>query len=99
MELFYYDLCNELNRYILLEELHSVIVLYKVQKVSGELKINDYESSELRYFEINYLPALEKRAEGDTQRITKTYYQNIRLERNATENRLNNNPSKKNLDL
>jgi ADP-ribose pyrophosphatase YjhB (NUDIX family) len=42
--------------------LHSVIVLYLAKSVSGQLLIMDDESSELKFFNFDNLPALESRA-------------------------------------
>ena len=46
------------------DELHTVIVLFEALRVSGELSINDGESSELRYFNLSLLPMLESRAQA-----------------------------------
>ena len=45
------------------DETYTVIVLYKAVGVSGELRINDGESSCLKFFPLNALPELESRAE------------------------------------
>ena len=42
--------------------LHSVIVLFQAESVSGQLHIMDDESTELKYFDFDNLPALESRA-------------------------------------
>lgn len=44
------------------DELYSVAVLYLANNVSGELKITDNESFELKYFSKGELPDLESRA-------------------------------------
>lgn len=44
------------------DELYSVVVLYLANGVTGDLKITDDESFELKYFAKNELPALESRA-------------------------------------
>lgn len=46
------------------DEVHTVIVLFEALRVSGELSINDGESSELRYFNLSLLPMLESRAQA-----------------------------------
>lgn len=44
------------------DELYSVVALFLAEGVSGDLKITDGESTELRYFHKNDLPPLESRA-------------------------------------
>lgn len=44
------------------DELYSVVALFLAEGVSGDLKITDGESTELRYFHKNDLPLLESRA-------------------------------------
>lgn len=44
------------------DELYSIIVLYLANDVTGDLKICDGESFELKYFGKNEMPALESRA-------------------------------------
>ncbi len=44
------------------DELYSVVVLYKAEQVYGKLAINDNESFLLKYFSLDNLPTLEKRA-------------------------------------
>lgn len=44
------------------DELYSVIALYLANGVTGNLKINDGESLELKYFSRDELPKLESRA-------------------------------------
>ena len=51
------------------DETYTVIVLYKAHGVSGELKINDGESSRLEYFALDDLPPLESRAQYVIDRI------------------------------
>lgn len=46
------------------DQIHTVIVLYEAIEVKGELRINDNESKELKYFNFNSLPELESRAEN-----------------------------------
>ena len=43
------------------DETDCVIVLYKVENYNGELKINDDESKELKFFSLDDLPKLESR--------------------------------------
>ena len=51
------------------DELDCVIVLYKVSNYNGELKINDGESKELKFFSLNNLPELESRAKAIIDKI------------------------------
>lgn len=44
--------------------MHTVIVLYEAIEVEGDLQINDNESKELRYFNLDTMPELESRAES-----------------------------------
>lgn len=44
------------------DETYSVVVLYLANNVTGNLKITDGESFELKYFSKNELPSLESRA-------------------------------------
>lgn len=46
------------------DQMHTVIVLYKAIEVEGDLQINDNESKELRYFNLDAMPELESRAES-----------------------------------
>lgn len=46
------------------DELYSVVVLYLANNVTGNLKITDGESFELKYFGKNELPVLESRAKA-----------------------------------
>lgn len=45
------------------DELYSVVALYLAKGVTGELKITDGESNDLRFFGKDELPTLECRAE------------------------------------
>lgn len=45
------------------DELYSVVALYIADGVTGDLKITDNESFELKYFGKDELPVLESRAE------------------------------------
>lgn len=45
------------------DELYSVVALYIAEGVTGDLKITDNESFELKYFGKDELPVLESRAE------------------------------------
>ena len=51
------------------DELDCVIVLYKVSNYEGELKINDDESKELKFFSLDNLPELESRAKAIIDKI------------------------------
>lgn len=44
------------------DESYSVIALFKTTKFEGDLKINDWEGLDLKFFSINRFPNLEKRA-------------------------------------
>ena len=44
------------------DELYSVVALYLAKSVSGEMKITDGESNDLRFFGKEELPTLENRA-------------------------------------
>lgn len=44
------------------DKMCCVIVLFKVEKYDGKIKINDCESKELKFFDLNNLPKLESRA-------------------------------------
>ena len=46
------------------DEVDCVITLYKVQNYSGDLRINDNESTKLQFFSLDNLPALESRAKA-----------------------------------
>lgn len=45
------------------DELYSVVTLFQAEDISGELRITDGESFQLRYFGKDELPVLESRAE------------------------------------
>ncbi len=51
------------------DEVDCVIALYKVQNYSGDLKINDDESTELKFFSLDNLPELESRAKAIIDKI------------------------------
>lgn len=51
------------------DKLWTVIVLFKVLKYSGILKISDDESNAIRFFSLNNLPIMEPRAERIIQKI------------------------------
>ena len=51
------------------DKMCTVIVLFKVANYSGKLKVSDNESTELRFFPLSSLPALESRAEKIIRRI------------------------------
>ncbi len=51
------------------DELDCVIALYKVSNYAGELKINDGESRELKFFPLDNLPELESRAKAIIDKI------------------------------
>ena len=51
------------------DEVDCVIALYKVKNYSGELGINDGESTKLRFFPLDKLPELESRAKAIIDRL------------------------------
>ena len=51
------------------DELDCVIALYKVSNYAGELKINDGESRDLKFFPLDKLPELESRAKAIIDKI------------------------------
>ena len=51
------------------DEVDGVIALYKVKNYSGELGINDGESTKLRFFPLDSLPELESRAKAIIDRL------------------------------
>ena len=51
------------------DELDCVIALYKVLNYEGELKINDGESKQLKFFSLDSLPELESRAKAIIDKI------------------------------
>lgn len=44
------------------DELYTVTALYLAENVSGELRVNDCESTDIGFFAFNELPVLESRA-------------------------------------
>ena len=52
------------------DETYTVIVLYRAINVTGELKINDFESHKLQYFPLDRLPELESRARYVIDRLS-----------------------------
>lgn len=44
------------------DELYSVVSLWLAKEVTGDLHINDNESDELKFFNLNNLPTMESRA-------------------------------------
>lgn len=53
------------------DKLCTIIVLYKCKDYSGKLKINDDESIELKFFDLNNLPIMESRAYNIFKKIKK----------------------------
>lgn len=51
------------------DKMCTVIVLFKVMKYNGTLKISDNESKSLQFFPLTDLPIMEKRAEMIVQKI------------------------------
>ena len=56
------------------DELYSVVALYLAKGVTGELKITDGESNDLRFFAKDELPTLECRAETMIKWLIKNDY-------------------------
>lgn len=56
------------------DETYTVIALYLAEEVAGELKINDDESKELKYFSFDNLPELESRAKYIIDWLKKSNY-------------------------
>lgn len=46
------------------DKMCTVIILFKVLNYSGEIKVSDNESKELRFFSLNSLPQMESRAQA-----------------------------------
>ena len=51
------------------DEVDCVITLYQARNYSGELNINDEESTQLKFFSFDNLPQLESRAESIINKI------------------------------
>ena len=51
------------------DEVDCVIALYQVKNYNGKLNINDNESTKLKFFPLNKLPKLEKRAKAIIAKI------------------------------
>jgi len=49
--------------------MHTVIILFEAIRVKGEIRINDGESTELKFFGLNALPELESRAQLAMERL------------------------------
>ena len=59
---YYYKYPND-------DELDCVIALYQVKNYSGQLNINDGESTKLQFFSLDNLPQLESRAKAIIDKI------------------------------
>lgn len=59
------------------DKMYTVIVLFKVLNYDGEIKVNDNESKELKFFSLNNLPPLESRAETIINKIKNNELKNI----------------------
>ena len=57
------------NNYPNDDELDCVIALYQVKNYSGQLNINDGESTKLQFFSLDNLPQLESRAKAIIDKI------------------------------
>ncbi len=51
------------------DKLWTVIVLFKVEKYTGKIKVSDNESNKLNFFPLNNLPNLESRAKAIIEKI------------------------------
>ncbi len=51
------------------DKLWTVIVLFKVEKYTGKIKVSDNESNKLKFFPLNNLPNLESRAKAIIEKI------------------------------
>ncbi|MBO4635716.1 MAG: NUDIX hydrolase [Clostridiales bacterium] len=51
------------------DEMDTVIVLFSVRDYSGTLRINDGESTELKFFSLDHLPVLESRAAAILEKV------------------------------
>ena len=51
------------------DKMCTVIILFKVLNYSGEIKVSDNESKELRFFSLNSLPQMESRAQAIIDKI------------------------------
>ena len=51
------------------DKLCTVIVLFKVKNYSGTVKVSDRESKELKFFALDKLPNMEKRAQAIIDKI------------------------------
>ena len=51
------------------DKLCTVIVLFKVKNYSGTVKVSDKESKELKFFALDKLPTMEKRAQRIIDKI------------------------------
>lgn len=51
------------------DKMCTVIILFKVLNYSGEIKVSDNESKELRFFSLNNLPQMESRAQAIIDKI------------------------------
>ena len=59
---YYFEYPNE-------DKMCTVIILFKVLNYSGEIKVSDNESKELRFFSLNSLPQMESRAQAIIDKI------------------------------
>lgn len=51
------------------DKMCTVIVLFKVLNYTGEIKVSDNESKELKFFSLNALPNMESRAQAIIDKI------------------------------
>ncbi len=52
------------------DKLYSVVALFKAEKINGDPKVSDSESTALEFFSIDELPRLESRAEAIIKWVT-----------------------------
>ena len=53
------------------DKMCTVIVLYKVLNYTGDIKVSDNESKELKFFSLESLPNMESRAKAIVDKIKK----------------------------
>lgn len=51
------------------DKMCTVIVLFKVINYTGEIKVSDNESKQLKFFSLNELPTMESRAQAIIDKI------------------------------
>ncbi len=59
------------------DESYNVIALYKVTEFKGNLKINDNEGLDLKFFSINNFPTLEQRAKTILDKVKNNLFEQL----------------------